>query len=80
MDYGLSTPTLYSLGKKRACEWRSLRSATGTLIQNCVLCIAFCNARWGIIAKKQKKQVKPAFAGWNEWTRTTDPHLIRVVL
>lgn len=32
------------------------------------------------VIMQQKKQVEPAFAGWNEWTRTTDPHLIRVVL
>jgi len=33
----------------------------------------------GGLLQKQKKQVEPAFVGWNEWTRTTDPHLIRKV-
>ena len=75
------TPTLYSLGKKRACEWRSLRSATWwtTLMQSSKLCLLLCNTRWWFYCNK-KSEDNLTLIGWNEWTRTTDPHLIRVVL
>ena len=59
-------------------NWRSLRSATGHPDKKLRFAHCFLQCKVGdYCKKKQKKQVEPAFAGWNEWTRTTDPHLIR---
>ena len=55
----------------------SLRSATWwtTLMQSPKLCLLLCNTRWWFYCNK-KSEDNPTLIGWNEWTRTTDPHLI----
>ena len=55
----------------------SLRSATWwtTLMQSSKLCLLLCNTRWWFYCNKKSEDNLTLF-GWNEWTRTTDPHLI----